>query len=79
MTKLERIQHEVHKFNQQHEMYEKITADPSKTARNIASEVIEEQSEFIHFVVDGEEWEINYHQASNGVWTSNLHIYEVVE
>ena len=72
MKKIELIQEEVNKFNEQHEMCETITARPAKIARENADNVVEEQTKFIHFELDNEEWEIIFYQHRNGDETAYL-------
>jgi hypothetical protein len=74
-TKINKITNEVDLFNEQHDSYQEITTRPSKLARKLATEVIEEQSEFIHFTLETDEWEIVYHQHSNGKWSACFQQY----
>jgi len=78
MKTIEKIENEVEKFNDQHELSSNITADPSRLARHLGDEVFEEQTEFIHFSIDKEEWEITYRQT-DGRWVAHLHRYESEE
>jgi len=74
MTKVEKIQSAVDTYN-----YEYRSVDPNKIVRELADEVIEEQSEYIHYLVDDEEWEIIYRQDHHGNWTATNQKYEVDE
>ncbi len=75
--KINEIKEEVDNFNSQHREKEDVTADPFALARQFADEVIEEQSEFIHFII-GAEWEVTYRQAGDK-WVAHLHEYSVDE
>ena len=71
------IQAEVDAFNEQHTLYEEITADPTKVALKHADDVIEEQRDlFVHFVLGGKEYQITYRQENKGLWRANLAEYK---